>query len=455
MPTASEKTRIKRPVLWFYLVAGALIVIALVATVAFLAPFPPRVVVMTTGTPGSDYEEFARRYQSILARSGVELRLTSSAGALENLKRLNDPRSGVSVGFVQGGLTSQTLSPDLQSLGTLFYEPFWFFCRCVQPGPRLENLRGRKISIGPEGSGGRALALKLLALNNVDRGVAELLPLTASEAGERLLHGEIDGAMMMAAWSSTVVRRVLAAPEVNVINAPRADALVALYPFLNKLMLPAGVGNMAANRPPTDVVLLGPKTSLIVRNDLHPAIQHLLLEAAVEIHSGPGIFEKSGQFPAPEKVDVPLSRDAQQFYKSGPPFLQRYLPFWLAVLVERLLLLLIPVAAVAYPLLSVVPKVYDWSIRRRIFRLYGELKFIEIELEAHAGAAASDLLAHLDRVKERANQLRVPDDFAQFVYTLRDHIDSVHARLQRQGGKHVEQTSEPRVNHTPAAVPPL
>ncbi len=448
MPTASEKTRIKRPALWFYLITGALIVIALVATIASLAPFPPRVVVMTTGTPGSDYEEFARRYQSILARSGIELRLMSSAGGPENLKRLNDPRSGVSVGFVQGGLTSQTQSPDLQSLGTLFYEPFWFFYRGEPPGPRGEGLRGRKLSIGSEGSGSRALALEVLARNGIDQGIAELLPLTEGEAGERLLKGEIDAAMMMAAWDSTVVRRALADPQVDVVSPPRADAWVALRPFLNKLVLPAGVGNMAANRPATDVVLLAPKTSLIVRNELHPAVQHLLLEAAVEIHSGPGIFQKSGQFPAPEKVDLPLSRDAQQFYKSGPPFLQRYLPFWLAVLVERLLVLLIPVAAVAYPLLSVVPQVYDWSIRRRIFRLYGELRFIEVELEAHAGAAASDLLARLDRVKERANQLRVPDDFAHFVYTLRDHIDSAHARLQRQGGKRVEQTSEPSVNHS-------
>jgi len=435
MPTAGEEAqRIKRPVLWFYGAAGALIVIALVATVAFLAPFPPRVVVMTTGAPGSDYEEFARRYQSILARSGVELRLMPSGGALENLKRLNDSRSGVSVGFVQGGLTSQAQSPDLQSLGTLFYEPFWFFTRGVQPGRRLEGLRGRKMSIGPEGSGGRTLALKLLAANGIEQDVAQLLPLTASEAAERLLRGEIDAATMMTAWDSTVVRRVLADPTVDVFSAARADALVALYPFLNKLTLPAGVANLAANRPPNDVVLLGPKTSLIVRNDLHPAIQHLLLEAAVEIHSGPGVFEKSGQFPAPEKVDLPLSRDAQQFYKSGPPFLQRYLPFWLAVLVERLLVLLIPIVAVAYPLLSAVPQMYQWSIRRRIFRLYGELKFIELEVEARAGAAASDLLVRLDRLKQRASQLRVPDDFAPFVYSLRDHIDSVHARLARQGG---------------------
>ena len=421
--------------MWFYLAAGVLIVIAIVATIAYLGPFPPRVVVMTTGTPGSDYEEYARRYQSILARAGVELRLMPSAGALENLQRLNDPRSGVSVGFVAGGLTSHTRSSDLLSLGTLFYEPFWFFYRGgLRLGPRLEGLRGGQVSIGPEGSASRALALQVLARIGFDPGLVQLLPLTASEAGERLLRGEIDAAMMVGAGDSTEVRRVLAAPQVDLVSIPRADAWVALSPFLNKLVLPAGVGNMAENRPPNDVVLLAPKASLIVRKELHPAVQFLLLEAAVEIHSGPGIFQKSGQFPAAEQVDLPLSTYAQQFYKSGPTFLQRYLPYWLAVFVERLLLVLIPVAAVAYPLVSFAPQAYDWSIRRRIARLYGELKLIEVELDADAGTSANHLLARLDRLGELANQLRVPDDFAHFVYTLRDHIDSVRARLQRRSG---------------------
>ena len=432
---SSRKTRIQRAALWFYLTAGVLIVIAIVAMAAYLGPFPPRVVVMTTGTPGSDYDEYARRYQSILARAGVELRLMPSAGALENLQRLNDPRSGVSVGFVAGGFTSHTRSPDVLSLGTLFYEPVWFFYRGELPlGPHLQGMRGRKVSIGPEGSASRALALEGLARNGLDPGSVQLLPLTASEAGERLLRGEIDAAIMVAAWDSTVVRRVLAAPQVDLVSFPRADAWVVLHPFLNKLMLPAGVGNMAENRPPNDVVLLAPKASLIVRKELHPAVQYLLLDAAVEIHSGPGAFQKSGQFPAPEQVDLPLSPYAQQFYKSGPTFLQRYLPYWAAVFVQRLLLILIPVAAVAYPLVSFTPQVYDWSIRRRITRLYGELKLIEVELEADAGTSANDLLARLDRLAERANQLRVPDDFAHFVYTLRDHIDSVRARLQRGPG---------------------
>jgi hypothetical protein len=196
-------------------------------------------------------------------------------------------------------------------------------------------------------------------------------------------------------------------------------------------MLPAGVGNMATNRPPADITLIAPKTSLIVRRDLHPAIQFLLLQAASEIHSPPGIFQKSGQFPAPETFDLPLSDDARQFYKSGAPFLQRYLPFWLANLVGRLLVLLIPVIGVAYPLLRLAPAIYGWSMRRRIFRLYGELRFIEVEAESQSGAPISDLRSRLEHLEERADRLRVPNAFAHFLYHLRNHISLVRTRLQQ------------------------
>jgi TRAP-type uncharacterized transport system substrate-binding protein len=424
----------RRLLLWFYLAAGLVVLVALGVTVQYIGPVPPRVVVMSTGTPGSAYEAFAQRYKTILARSGVELRLMPSGGAVENLRRLNDPQSGVSVGFAQGGLTSEAQSPDLVSLGTLFSEPLWFFYRGVKPGLRLQGLRGRKMAIGPEGSGTRALVLELLARNGIDQNVAQLLPLPAAEAAERLLRGEIDDAMMVAAWDSQAVQRLLAAPEVGLVGFPRADAYVELYPFLDKLVLRAGVANMATNRPSVDTNLLAPKASLIVRRDLHRAIQYLLLEAATEIHSGPGVFQRPSQFPAAEVEDLPLSEDAQHFYRSGRPFLQRYLPFWLAVFVGRLLVVLIPVVGVAYPLMRGVPALYGWGMRRRIFRLYGELKFIELELERRSpGQGAADLLAQLGHLEARANHLRVTVAFAHFLYNLRSHIALVRGRLQQHG----------------------
>ena len=413
--------------------AAVLVVAALWLAVVTLRPMPPRTVIMVTGPEGGASSEFGKRYRELLSRQGIDLKLLPSAGSLENLSRLRDPRSNVEVGFLQGGITSSKDSPGLESLGTVSYEPLWFFYRGVHPGSGLAGLRGRKISIGPEGSGTRALALELLARNGIDRRFAELLPLTPQDAGEKLLRGEIDAALMLTSWDSPIVRRLLADKNIELASFPRADAYIALYPFLNKLTVPEGVGNLAGNRPPRDVELFAPKASLIVRKDLHPAIQYLLLDAADQIHSGPGIFQKPGQFPAQESIDLPLSEEARNFYKSGPPFLQRHLPFWIAVLIGRLLLLILPAIGLFYPLLRFVPAVYGYQLRRRIFKLHKELWALDQELGSRsAGQNTSDLAAQLDALEDRANRLRVPLLYSYMLYTWRLHIALVHERIKKR-----------------------
>ncbi|MGC2049606.1 MAG: TAXI family TRAP transporter solute-binding subunit, partial [Gallionella sp.] len=392
-----------------------LIVIAVIAVVAlaavvlwfaadFVRPMPPRTLTMVTGPEGGAYENFGKRYQEILARDGIELRLLPTAGALENLAKLRDHGSGVDVGFLQSGITSAKESPDLVSLGTVFYEPLWFFASDKYARKGIQSLRGKKISIGPEGSGSRELALKLLKRNGIDQGFAELLSLTPQEAGERAIRGEIDAAILLSSWDAPVVQRLLAAHGIEPANFPRTDAYLALYPYLNKVVLPEGVIDLANNRPASDVFLIAPKANLVVRGELHPALQFLLLKAAEEIHSGPGMFQKPGQFPAAESIDLPLSDQARQFYRSGSPFLQQHLPFWLAVLIGRLLVLLIPLVGVLYPLLRLFPALYGWQIQRRIFRLYGELRFLEHDLETRGeGQNMEELLSRLDRIEEKAH----------------------------------------------------
>lgn len=412
--------------------AAAVIIAGLWAAIVVLRPLPPRTVTMATGPEGGSHYEIAKRYRDLLARQGINLQLLSTAGALENLARLRDPRSRVDVGFLQSGITSEKESPDLESLGAVFYEPLWFFHRGGILGPGMKAFRGRKISIGPEGSGTRALALELLARNGIDQKFAQLLPFTPREAGEKLLRGEIDAALMVVSWDSPVVRRLLTDKNIGLASFPRTDAYVALYPYLNKLTVPAGVGDLAKNLPPKDVILFAPKASLVVRRDLHPAIQYLLLDAAAQIHSGPGIFQKSGQFPAAESIDLPLSDEARQFYKSGRPFLQRHLPFWLAVLIDRLLILLIPLFGVIYPLLRLMPALYGWEMRWRIFRLYRDLRTVEKDLESRStGHGIGDLNEWLGRLEEKANRLRVPLFYSNQLYTLRMHITLVRERLKR------------------------
>ena len=397
------------------------------AAVLVVATLPPRTVVMATGAEGGANHALGLRYREILAKSGVRLRLLPTAGGLENLARLRDLASGVSAAFVQGGTTTKVQSPDLESLGTLFYEPLWLFRRS-EIDPNIQALRGKKVSIGPEGSAGRALALEVLKRIKADS--IELFDFTPQVAAEKLVAGDIDAAFMVTGWESPVVQRLITSPGVEIASVPRADAYVALYPFLSKLLLPAGVANLSENRPPADVVLLAPKASLAVRDDVHPAIQHLLLEAAMQIHSQPGIFQKAGQFPAAESIDLPLSSEAQRFYKNGRPYLQEYLPFWIATLLEKIIVVFLPLIAVVYPIFKLLPQLYDWFMQSRILRLYDEMKSIESEIESGSGGIGRDAInAKLDQLALRANQLRLPTTYASALYTLRSHMNLVRARL--------------------------
>jgi hypothetical protein len=249
-------------------------------------------------------------------------------------------------------------------------------------------------------------------------------------AAEKLIAGEIDAAFIVTGWESPVVQSLLNAKGIEARTFQHADAYIAIYPFLHKLVPPAGVVDILANRPATDLVLLAPKASLVVRADLHPALQYLLLDAAVQIHSQPGIFQKAGQFPAAESIDLPLSGEAHRFYKSGRPFLQGYLPFWIATLIEKMLVVFIPLAALLYPVFKLLPQMYDWMMQLRIRRLYDEIRSIESDMETQGPEFdANALNAKLDQIDQRANHLHLPNVYASSLYTLRSHIDLVRTRL--------------------------
>jgi TRAP-type uncharacterized transport system substrate-binding protein len=420
-----------------FLVIVTIVVVALTAagiwlTFSLLRPTPPHTVAMAIDPEGSFSAEVGKRYREILARDGIELRLVPSAGAVESMARLRDAKSAISIAIVPGGISNRQESPGLVSLGTLFYEPLWLFTRGRLP-EKHEQLRNLRISIGPEGSASHVLALEFLArVGVIEQRSATLLPLTPQQSSAKLLNGDIDVAVLMGAWETPVVRQLLIAKEINLVDIRRADAFVALYPFLNKVVLPAGVADMAENRPPTDVQLIAAKASLIVRDDLHPAIQYLLLEAASQIHSGPGVFDRAGQFPAPESIDLPLSTHARQFYKTGSPFLQRNLPFWLAVLVQQVLVLLLPVVGVLYPLVRVAPKAFVSIASRRVYGLYSELRLLERDLDSPGSAKDDeDFMGRLDRLEQRASRLWVPPSLRPQLYNLRLHIRLVREDAEK------------------------
>ena len=412
---------------------------AIAATAAVIAgvflwmlwTLPPRSIVMATGPDGGDYYELGKRYRALLAHDGVEVRLVPTAGSVENLAMLRDTRSRVSVALMQGGVIDATTTSGLESLGTIFYEPCWWFRRSEIKELGINGLRGRRISIGAEGSGTQALSLPLLARAGIDGQNSELLPLSPRATAEKLLAGDIDVAFLVAPWQSPVVQQLLADDRVGLSGYARADALVALFPSLTKLVLPRGAVDLAKDRPPSDVTLIASKASLVIRGDLHPAIQYLLLNAATKIHARAGIFNRTNEFPAAEAVELPLSSEATRFYKSGLPFLREYFTFWMAELIGRLAILLIPIVGVLLPMAHFLPRIYNWAMRLRILRMYGELRLLEDATSRAPGSDRHEMLAGLDRLEEQVNHLKVPVAYANLLYELRTHIDLVREVLRQ------------------------
>lgn len=419
---------------WIFLIVG----IGFVVAYQFVEPAPPRHVVMTSGGESGAYYHFAKRYAAILARDGITLEVLKSEGSVQNLERLK--RGEAQIGFIQGGvietpefaeLERETDHFGLVSLGSMFYEPVWVFYR-GETIDRLNQLQGKRIAIGQEGSGIRQLAQRLLLDNEVDF-KANMLPISGLDAAEELQQGRIDAAFIIAAEHAPVVQVLLRSPGVKLMNFSQSFAYERRYPFLTRLTMPKGVADLVRDFPPEDTRVLAPTASLVVSEKLHPAVQNLLLQAARQVHGKPGFFQSANEFPAYMDAMLPLSSEAERYFKSGPPFLQRYLPFWLAVLVDRMFVLLLPIIALLIPLLRVAPAIYSWRVRSKVFRSYGELKFLEDDLKHHFDPAKlADYRRRLDALDEEAAELHVPLGFTDLVYTLREHVNLVRRILDKK-----------------------
>ena len=402
----------------------------------FIKPAPPRQLVISTGADGGGYQRYAARYKDVLQSYGVELIERPSLGAVENLARLRDPETDVDAGFLQGGLASTAEGDRLLSLGGLFPEPLWVFYRrelSQQPLERLDQLRGRRIAIGHEGSGARQLAMELLAANGLDKSPTRLVELDGMAAARALRAGKVDVVMTVGPLRSALVWSLLYSSEVRLMSLAQAEAYTRLFPYLQQLTLARGSVDLQRDLPARDVHLLAPLATLAIREDLHPALVDLLLEALREVHGEADILQRPGEYPRAQAVDYPLSPVAERYYKSGKGFLQRNLPFWLATLVDRSLVLLVPVIALLLPLARFAPLLYGWRVRRRIFRRYGELKFIEAELDLEPMRhTREEWLQRLDAIEADAHQLTTPLAFADMVYHLRSHIELVRATILRK-----------------------
>lgn len=407
----------------------------------FIKPAPPDYLYISSGAPGGSYEVYAERYRQVLARNGVELRDQPSAGSMENLRRLLDEEDDTEVALVQSGTANGVNVSTLFSLGYLYYEPLWVFYRNEREWDRLTQLRGRRIAVGAEGSGTRKLALQLLEANGIDAKSATLLPLGGLSAVEALQDRKVDVVFLVGAERSAAVWSLLYADGVRLLSFAHAEAYARLFPHLARLTLPQGAIDMTRNIPGRDVTLVSPMATLVAHESTHPALIQLLLQAAQEVHSEAGIFQRPGEFPRAGAADFPMSPDAERFYKSGKPFLQRYLPFWAANLIDRMVVMLVPVFALLIPILKFAPPLYSWRVRSRIYRRYGELKFLEAEVESNPERhSRAEWLEKLDRIEQDVHHIPTPLAFTDMLYTLRAHLDLVRATILRRTSETPKET---------------
>lgn len=397
-----------------------------------LNPAPPHTLRLSSGPKGSIFYKNAEQYRKILARNGIDLQVVESEGSQENLSRLLDPKSRIDVGFVLDGTTPPQDTANLVSLGSVSHQPLFVFYRNDAEKHRLYEFKGSKLSVGRLGSGARALALALLKANGIEPGhETQLRALEADDAVDALLGGEIDGVFLMGdSARPEMIRKLLLAPGVRLFDFDQADAYTRRFAYLNKLRLPMGSVDLGQNIPAQDIALVAPTVELIARSALHPALSDLLIDAAREVHGRRTILQEAGEYPAAEATDFKLSDDAARYYKSGKGFFYRNLPFWLASLADRLLLALLPITVLLIPAVRILPWVYQWRIRSRIYRWYGTL--LALERAALANPDAQDratLLAKLDEVEAAVNWLKVPLAYVDQVYVLREHIGFVRSRL--------------------------
>jgi TRAP transporter TAXI family solute receptor len=424
-----------------------IVLVAIACAVAYVLvdPAPPTRVVLATGQENSAYEDFGRQYAARLARDGIRVDLQRSLGSQDNLQRLIDGKADIA--FVQSGSTdgAEAERRGLVSLGSLFTEPVWLFLRAPtgrQPEVRkLTQLKGMRINLGPEGTGVPRLVRQVLAANGVEPDQLTISALENTPATVALLDGRIDGLVFSSAPEAPLVQMLLQTPGIRLFDFRQAEAYTHRLPFLTRVVLPRGIVDLGRDIPGQDFDLIAPTATLVAREQLHPALVDLFVSAATAIHGGTGWFQQQGQFPSPRYTEIPVSREAAKYYRDGPPFLQRYMPFWVANLFDRLWVVAVALAALIIPLSKVVPPLYVWRIRSRVYRWYGQLRAVEQELEtgletsdpAHREQVRTGLLRRLDDIEQRVNHISIPLSYADALYGLRSHIGFVRQRVQGSG----------------------
>lgn len=405
-----------------------LLLLLLSVALWFAKPAPPDYVLMGTGSKGGSYETITKEYVKFFAKNGVKLQLVETPGAEENIARLSNQNDPLQAAFVQAGLVTDENSKHLLSLGSVGYEPVWFFYRndkFDQNSVQTTDFLKQPMAIGEVGSGTHRQAMHILKVNGYHLN-ANLKPIATDLGVEAFIKGEVSSIFIVDGIESANVQRMLKQPNISLANFDRAAAYTRLMPFFHEIIIPQGALGLAENFPAQDTKMIAPTTHLLIDKNMHPAIQLLFLQAAEKINGGRTFFSKYGEFPAFMESTVPESPVAKHFYEKGTPVLMNYLPFWLAEFIDRMFILLLPLFAFAYPVIKTMPSYRLSRARSRINQVYGALKFFEEDLTTNYSYAKHQIYVQtIDSIDQQARSLKVPKAIGGEYYSLRTNIDFV------------------------------
>jgi TRAP-type uncharacterized transport system substrate-binding protein len=420
----------------------------------YLTPAPPKFFVISAASKMSPYYALAIKYKEELAKVGARLNVRESNGSFDNLKALKDPASDVQAGIVQGGLSNNIDAPHLHSMGRLLTEPVWIFYRSTEKLDHITQLKGKRILIGPEGSGTAFLARKLLEANGISAENSTLITMELPDYVDTFAKDAADAGFLVLGAEARTVQRLLRQSGTNLMNMAQADALIQRFPYLSPVMLRQGVVDFAQNIPPADTSLVATRAMLLVRDDLHPALASVLAQAVHAVQSKPSLAENGdaklfalGVDALADDPEFPMDAEARRVYKSGPTWFQGIKPFWVASLLNRALILILPVVGVIFPLIRLLPALHNWRMRRRILYWYKELKNLENDLPKSAGPEIIEKKEQeLERIEDGVQRISVPIRFVADLYNLRDHVEFVRRRIELLAGHHVKSLLEPALS---------
>lgn len=399
---------------------------ALWAVLEYLSPAPPSTITIATGVKGGAYEYFGQQYRQKLARDHVTLNRRLTDGTLANIKLLEDPRSGVQVGFVQGGASDERQAPGLLSLGRVNYQAFWIFYRGTETLDHLTQLKGKRIAIGSEA----VVANEVLGAAGVNSKTATLFPLGGAASLKALNDGAVDAMFIALAPDAEIIQTLLRDPDVRLMSVAQTEALTRIFPFLVRLVLPQGVIDLEHDIPPADTYLIGTTNAVVVRDDLNPEIINLLAKTLSEVHGGAGIFQKAGEFPTATDPEFAMADGAREFYKSGPTYLDEYLSARMASLIKKVIAVVLSCTVILVPFSHLLPKLTRWIVRDRMFHLYRRLRIVETKMQTDLTAAQLEALqSDLESIERSANDLGVPMRYSDLLFELKNHINGVRQRL--------------------------